>query len=361
MKKILFIIMIILFIFGMRHTVLKEYNYIDDNAPATDENTENGSNDSTESELLNASVKITAVGDCTLATDINGAGPGSFVSEIAAQNNDYSYFLKNVRQYFEDDDLTIVNFEGTLSENGVRAEKQFAFKGKPEYVQILSDASVEAATLANNHSHDYGSTAFSDTKKYLSDNGISCFEGLDVATVEKNGIKIALVGINALNDTHRSYLDEAMENAKSENPDLIIVSFHWGIEKASSPTDLQVSLAHKAIDNGADLVIGHHPHVLQGIEKYNDKYILYSLGNFCFGGNRNSSDKDTMIFKQEFTFKDGALVIDDNVSIIPCSISSVKSRNNYQPTPLTGSERDRVIKKITGYTESLGNAVLNFE
>ncbi|MBP3362054.1 MAG: CapA family protein [Clostridia bacterium] len=361
MKKILFIIMIILFIIGMRHTVLKEYDHTDNSAPASTENNENSASDSVQPDLLNSSVKITAVGDCTLATDINGAGAGSFVSEVLAQNDNYSYFLKNVRQYFENDDLTIVNLEGTLSENGTRADKQFAFRGKPEYVKILSDSSVEAANLANNHTHDYGSIAFSDTKLHLSDNGIACFEGLDVAMLEKNGIKIGLIGINALNDTHRSYLDKAMERAKAENPDLIIVSFHWGIEKASSPTDLQVSLAHKAIDNGADLVIGHHPHVLQGIEKYKDKYILYSLGNFCFGGNRNSSDKDTMIFKQEFTFRDGALVIDDNISIIPCSISSVTSRNNYQPTPLTGAARDRVIKKITGYTESLGNAVLNFE
>jgi len=361
MKKILILVMIVLFVLGTKQSVIKEYTHI-----TNDSNNENVSEQSNpteppEEKQLNATLTVSAVGDCTLATDPNYGGAGSFVSEIANQNNDYTYFLKNVKQYFESDDLTIVNFEGTLSENGSRADKQFAFRGKPEYSAILTSSSVEAANLANNHTKDYGLTAFNDTKTHLSDVGISVFEGLDVSIREINGVKIAMIGINALNDTHRGYFDEALQIANAENPDLLIVSFHWGIERATSPNDTQTTLAYKAIDNGADLVIGHHPHVLQGIEKYKGKYILYSLGNFCFGGNKNSSDKDTMIFQQKFTFADGSLVDDDNINIIPCSISSVKSRNDFQPTPLTGSERDRVINKITGYSSLLpGDAVLKF-
>ncbi len=353
-KKLLLLLMIISFVLGIKHTNIREYE--------VKNNTEASPISSVEPESpLNASITITAVGDCTLATDVNYGGSGSFVSEVKNQNDDYTYFMENVKHYFENDDLTIVNFEGTLSENGSRVDKQFAFRGNPEYVNILTSSSVEAANLANNHTKDYGLVALDDTKRILTENGIVNFEGTDVGFFEANGITVGMLGINALNDTHRGLLDSAMDSVKAENPDIIIVCFHWGIEKSDSPTDMQIELAHKAIDLGADLVIGHHPHVLQGIEKYNGKYILYSLGNFCFGGNKNSSDKDTMIFKQTFTFENDILLDDDAYSITPCSISSVSSRNNYQPTPLSGSEYERVKNKIIKRSEKIAEIDLNFE
>lgn len=122
-------------------------------------------------------VTMTAVGDCTLATDINADPNGSFKSVAESLNGDYSYFFKNVSPIFSEDDLTIVNFEGTLSNQGTRQDKQFAFRGKPEYVQILTSSSVEAANLANNHSADYGDVSLSDTIKYLNEAGVSNFIG----------------------------------------------------------------------------------------------------------------------------------------------------------------------------------------
>ena len=353
MKKLLFIIMIVAFVLGITHTNIGEVK--NDNTSPNVELTDNLEN------LPNGSITITAVGDCTLATDVNYSGSGSFVNEVRNQNNDYSYFFKNVRKYFESDDLTIINFEGTLSENGSRAEKQFSFRGEPDFVNILSSSSVEAANLANNHTKDYGMVALSDTKEILSNNNIANFEGTDVVVYKANGISVGLIGINALNETHRGYFDDALSAIKSQGVDLIIVSFHWGVERSDMPNSLQIELAHKAIDNGADLVIGHHPHVLQGIEKYNGKYILYSLGNFCFGGNKNPSDKDTMIFRQTFTFENGTVMDDDNYSIIPCSISSTSSRNNYQPTPLTSNEYERVKSKIISRTNKINDIELNFE
>ena len=347
MKKVLFILMFITFILGINHPVIKEY---DENQITPPENPD----------VLSRTIKISAVGDCTLATDVNYGGNGSFVNEVSNQNNDYTYFLRNVKNIFENDDLTIVNFEGTLSENGTRADKQFAFRGKPEFVNILTSSSVECANLANNHTKDYGLAAFEDTKQILKENNIIAFEGVDTSVLEVNGIKVGLIGINVLNDTHRSLFDEAMENVKSKMPDLIIVSFHWGIERDTSPSDIQIEYAYKAIDNGADLVIGHHPHVLQGIEKYKGKYILYSLGNFCFGGNKNSSDKDTMIFQQTFTFENDELLDDDNILIIPCSISSVKNRNNYQPTVPSGAEYERIKEKIVNRTALVSDVELKF-
>ncbi len=291
-------------------------------------------------------ISVSAAGDCTFGTDINSVGSGSFDWEAANQENDYAYFLKLVKPYFENDDLTIVNFEGTLSLQGARADKKFAFRGTPEYVNVLTSSSVEAANLANNHSRDYGEISFTDTKDILSENGIYRFEGTTYEIAEVKGIKIGLIGTNLLNYVSKDDFVSRMEELKALEPDIIVASFHWGIERDYVPTATQTEYAHLAIDNGADLVLGHHPHVLQGIEKYNGKYIVYSLGNFCFGGNKNPSDKDSMIFNQVFSFKDGELLAEENVSVIPCSISSVTTRNNYQPMPLSGDEFERVKEKL---------------
>lgn len=124
-------------------------------------------------------------------------------------------------------------------------------------------------------------------------------------------------------------------------------------KRKRSPDETQIQLGHIAIDEGADLVIGSHPHVIQGYEKYNGRYIVYSLGNFCFGGNPNPSDKDCMIFQQTFTVTGNDVATDDNINVIPCSISSVSNSNNYQPTPATGDEKTRIEAKIKKSSDSI--------
>ena len=146
---------------------------------------------------------------------------------------------------------------------------------------------------------------------------------------------------------------DTIQEVKNQGAQVIIVSFHWGTEKSNIPDDAQKTLAHLAIDQGADLVVGHHPHVLQGIEKYQGKNIVYSLGNFCFGGNKNPSDKDTMIFQQTFTVENGKLAEDDVTNIIPCSLSSESGYNNYQPMVLEGSEKERVLQKIEDFSTAI--------
>ncbi len=302
---------------------------------------------------------ITATGDCTFATDEYASYELGFAGYAERYGNDW--FFQNVRDIFLEDDLTIVNFEGTLSDRGQREIKQFAFRGDPDYVDILSESSVEAANLANNHSMDYGEVSLTDTKRYLDDVGIlHCRGEEDVAITQINGIKVGLVGINYLNDQMRTELESAIGKAKDAGAELIILSIHWGVEKATAPNDDQISAAHTAIDCGADLVIGTHPHVLQGLEKYKGRYICYSLGNFSFGGNNAPSDMDTAIFRQTFTIKNGELADDDNVEIIPCRISSADGYNNYQPTPATGDKRERIVDRLTSYTKALGDLELNF-
>ena len=299
-------------------------------------------------------ITISSMGDCTLGTDESFDQSTSF----NAYYNEYGadYFFKNVRSILEADDLSVVNFEGTLTEETSRADKTFAFKGPAKYTDILTGSSVEAANIANNHSKDYGTKSQEDTIENLSNAGIATFGYENVIVVDVKGIKVGLTGIYELaeHEQKATQVKENIQALKDAGAQIIIVNFHWGIEKEYTPNATQKKLAHLAIDEGADLVIGHHPHVLEGIEKYNGKYIAYSLGNFCFGGNKNPSDKDTMIFQQTFTIDtDGKVADDDNNNIIPCTLSSSSNKNDYCPTPLEGDEAERVRQKIEKYSEGL--------
>ena len=302
------------------------------------------------------SFTISAVGDCTFGTDENFAYEGSMPAKYD-EVGDFNYFFENVKSVFEADDLTIVNFEGTLTDSTTREDKQFAFKADKSYAEILTDGFVEAANLANNHSKDYGEQSYNDTMDALDEAGITNF-GYDRVAIKKvKGIKVGLVGTYVLADGLgvKDSMEKNIQDLKDEGAQVIIASFHWGEEKAEYPNDVQVELAHAAIDAGADLVLGHHPHVLQGIEQYKGKNIVYSLGNFCFGGNMYPSDMDTMIFQQTFTLKGEKLLEDNVTNIIPCSISSAEDYNNYQPTPAAGEKETEILNKITQRSQGLSN------
>lgn len=301
-------------------------------------------------------ITVSSMGDCTLGTDENFNPSTSFNAYYNAQGPDY--FFKNVRSILEEDDLSIINLEGTFTDSDQRQEKTFAFKADPEYVSILTGSSIEAANLANNHSRDYGEESYTDTVETLEQAGIASFGYDQVDILEVNGVKVGLTGIYELAE-HLDKQEEVRTNIaalKEAGAQVIIVNFHWGIEKEYLPNDTQKTLAHLAIDEGADLVIGHHPHVLQGIERYKGKYIAYSLGNFSFGGNSNPSDKDTMIFQQTFTVQDGKVEVNDDINVIPCSLSSASGYNDYCPTPLEGSEKERVLEKLNEYSANFEDA-----
>ena len=291
-------------------------------------------------------IVLSTAGDCTIGTDDNFGYSNSFNQVLKNNNNDYSYFFKNVKSIFDKDDLTVVNLEGTFTTYNVKKEKAFNFKGDPDYVNILKEGSVEAVNIANNHSHDYEEQGYIDTKKVLEEANVSYCGNSSYYIKDINGIKVGMFGLMDINSERYTDVKKAIKHLQNESCDLIIANMHWGIEKDYNQNSAQIKLGHYMIDNGVDLVIGTHPHVIQGIEKYNGKYIIYSLANFVFGGNKNPADKDTFIYQQTFTFKDGVLQDDDNIKIIPALVSSDKKINNYQPTIAEGDDATRVMNKI---------------
>ena len=321
---------------------------------ASKDNSQKASSDSQNTDSSNATVSspvsltLSVVGDCTLGTDETF----DYDTSLNAYYENYGadYFLQNVKDIFSTDDLTIANFEGTFTDSNEREDKTFAFKAPASYASILTGGSVEAVNTANNHSHDYGDQSFDDTLAALDDAGIVHFGYDETAVMDVKGIKVGLVGIYELYDhlEREQQLKDNIAKVKADGAQLIVVIFHWGNETETVPDSNQTTLGRIAIDEGADLVCGHHPHVLQGIETYKGRNIVYSLGNFCFGGNSSPSDMDTMIYQQTFTIDADGVKKDNVTNIIPCSISSAAydGYNNYQPTPAEGDEATRILGKI---------------
>ena len=288
---------------------------------------------------------LTFVGDCTLGTnDANWDKEQGFIKVIG---DNYDYPMANVRHIFEADDFTIANLEGPLTDGGPKADKQFVFRGPAEYTQILTGSSIEAVTTSNNHSWDYGAKGQKDTAAVL-----------DAAGVAHGGREKSFLYTTDSGLTIGVYCDDfafereqiaaAVADLRQQGAEVVICAFHWGEEKAYTPNHNQISWGHIAIDAGADIVYGHHAHVLQPIEYYKDGVIFYGLGNFSFGGNIHPFDLDTAILQQQFVRQaDGSLVMGETIAI-PCSTSSVSDWNNYQPTPMEeGSEAyHRVMGKL---------------
>lgn len=301
-------------------------------------------------------ITISAAGDCSLGNHIEQDYNSSFNQAYDAEGG-AEYFLRNVKDIFAEDDMTIVNLEGVLTtSNAVAGGRTYNIKGDPSYARILTEGSVEAVSMANNHRLDFGTEGTKDTEAALNAENILYAYDKNVAIYETQGILIGYVSVNevAWGQGSEDLVAEGIDKLKAAGVDLIFVACHWGVEKEHYPESYQLQLGRKCIDMGADLVIGHHPHVLQGIEEYKGKLIIHSLGNFCFGANRNPSDMDTMIFQQTFTFIDGELAGEMEAKVIPCSISSVTNRNNFQPTPLEGEDAARVINRLNTYSADLG-------
>ena len=282
-------------------------------------------------------VTLSATGDVTIGGDTRKSGKSIFDKQLEQEPLGLDFPLSNVKSIFEADDLTLVNFEGTLTNTKSATKNTYSFAAPPEYVQVLTSAGVEAVSLENNHVMDHGKAGYQDTCDTLAAAGVAYSGHLGASTFTTDtGVKIGMLAYQTFNGNYKNIyasIEGDIKALRDEGCALVIVSYHWGDEKDYVPNERQVPLGRATIDAGADLVIGHHSHRMNPIEVYKGKYICYSLGNFSFAGNSKPEDMDTYIFQQRFRVYPDGTVENADMRIIPCSISSQKTVNDFKPTP----------------------------
>lgn len=299
-------------------------------------------------------VLLSAVGDCTIGTDPKFGYATSLPAMALKNNNDFSYYFKNVYSIFNKDDVTIANLETTFTDSNDKEDKQFNFKAPEDYAKSLTLGSIEGVNISNNHIYDYKQKGYNDTKLALTKEKIKYFgEGSKWITKIKEQ-PFGFLGYRgwSLDKDFLNKLKSDILELKKTNS-VVVINFHWGNENQYYPIDAQKQLAYFAIDNGADIILGHHPHVIQGIEQYKNRIIAYSLGNFCFGGNTNPKDKTTFIFQSNFKFTNNNLT-SIGVRVVPCSISSVNYTNDYCPTPLKGEAKQTLLSNLNTLSQKSG-------
>lgn len=294
-------------------------------------------------------ITVTATGDFTIGGD-NYHKKDIFSPVLKSYGDDINFTMQNVKDILAEDDLTIVNFEGTFTTTKYvpsnKKNNEFLFSIDPKYVNVLTDNSIEAVSLENNHIMDHGDEGYEDTKATLRDAGVVYSNSTEMGVIEVKGIEIAMLSYLCI-DRYNQLWDKVPEDiaaAKAQYP-IVIVSFHWGNEKDYAPTENQKKMGRLAVDSGADLVLGHHSHRMNPIEYYNGVYICYSLGNFCFAGNSKPSDMNSFMFQTRFRIKDGE-VTNRGFRIIPISISSQDKKNDFIPTPITKETTMDSIKTV---------------
>lgn len=293
-------------------------------------------------------ITMTFVGDCMLATDRGGEWDGSF--NLLAKQVEPSYFLENFIELFQDDDWTVANLENVFTDDPTvktRAKgytPAYWYKSGTENTAILTEASVDVVSLANNHSDDYGSKGASDTREALDEAGVIWEDNDKLLVLEKEGYKIALYCCTFYYTGYDTIISKKLAEVDA---DYKIVYFHGGTERVHEPDAWKAAGARRMIDSGADLVIGGHPHVLQPVEIYKGRTIVHSLGNFCFGGSRSEENR-TMVYRLYLTFTDGELTAETD-EIIPCYLYS----DPYKPAIITDeNDKEAVMAFLRGETDS---------
>jgi hypothetical protein len=276
------------------------------------------------------SVVMTFGGDCTFGRDRDMGYSGSF-DEMYDRKGE-NYFFSGIPEFFSDD-LTMVNFEGTLTDAVKPAVKQFVFKGRAAYARVLTAGSIDVVTVANNHSMDYLQKGYGDTLKNLAPYVTVTGYG-NLPVVDVNGVRIGFAANTgwSFDAAQRAFIDNAVKTLRANGADIVIFSYHWGVERSYHSNETQRAIAHYCIDKGADLVIGQHPHVVQETETYRGRQIVYSLGNLVFGGNFNPSEKNCLIYRQSFYVDlSSRLPVHETHAAVHYRVSSVNYRNDYHP------------------------------
>jgi len=305
-------------------------------------------------------------GDFTIGENVQHDGKSIFMKELEKQDNDIHFPFRNVRDILLQDDLTMINFEGTFTTAGRNPEKKnnsFLFRASPGWVDMLPAGGVDTVSLENNHVLDMGEEGLRETKQTLLSAGISYASEGEPATFYVKGVKIGSLAYQTFGGRHDELIAKVpgdIQALRDEGCELIIVSYHWGNEKDYAPNDNQVRLGRATVDAGADLVIGHHSHRINPIEYYNGKYICYSLANFSFSGNNKPDDMATFIFQVRMRVKDG-VATSDSFKIIPCRISSRTDYNDFAPTPYTKETNiEAVLKTLKANGKKLEYAVTDY-
>lgn len=296
-------------------------------------------------------VRITFLGDCTLGGEEKTRNAARGFNRVIEQNG-FEYPFRNLVSLTAGDDLTVANLEGVLSDRDLpKVPKTYNFRGTTAYTGILKAGSVECVTLANNHSHDYDTAGYLDTKAALDAAGIAYFS-TDCTAVWKNeeGLMIGFLGVSgSLSGNRAKEYTKRAEFLRSVGCAAVITVMHAGTEYASEPDSYQQQIVKRALDCGTDLIIGHHPHVVQGWEERNGVPVVYSLGNCVFGGNTNPKDHDALAVQAELSFREGELE-EITLHFYPISVSGEAGRNNYSPVLLEGADAERVLKKMEDST-----------
>lgn len=309
-------------------------------------------------EPVKKTILISFAGDFTLGTDTKFAYDSSLPAAFINSGKNYSYFMKNVSNIFSSDDYTLVNLETTFTDSNEKAPKDgdvfYNFKGPKEYVNILTKGSIEGVTIANNHIYDYGKQGITDTVNVLKDNNVDiCGEGYKILR-DIQGVKFGFLGYTGWEYSNdlKTKITTDISELRKQGAEVIIPYFHWGIERSYEPYEVQQNLARFCIDNGADAVIGSHPHVIQSMESYKGKLIVYSMGNFCFGGNSNPPDKRTFILQVKANIEDNKLK-NFQYKILPAMISSRNDKNDYIPTLAAGDNKANILKTLNELSPTL--------
>ena len=293
---------------------------------------------------------ISLAGDCILGSDepLHDASD-SFVGVMNALGNDYSYPLALAQDLFANDDYTLVNLECVLTDKkqGRNGELYTNFRGPARYVNILTQGSVEGVSLSNNHALDFGQMGLKDCQKNLDEAGVQWAYNQTYFTFERKGVKVAVFSFRRYYmEVYYQWLEKAIPRVRAEEGvDFVIVCLHHGVEYDAKHNDYdQERFAHHAIDHGADLVVGTHPHVLQGIEVYKNRLIFYSLGNFSFGGNNKpfAASIPTAVMQVCLQFE-GEKLYSSQLTIHPFHATGTAPYSNYQPTPVSGADAQQVM------------------
>lgn len=292
------------------------------------DNTNNNKNDTLE-------IKLSFAGDTMLANSKDITTPGSFNDYV--NKNEATYFFEKVSKTFKEDDFTILNLENVLTDQQLpeinkNTDPAYWYKSKTSNINILSSSSVEGVSVSNNHTSDYGTVGKQDTINAIVNADMQYGDYNKIMYFKKNNYTISIICYGLWIESQSNEIINLIKEAETKS-DYQIVFFHGGTERIHQPEDWKIRATRKLIDNGADLVIGSHPHVIQPREIYNNKEIVYSLGNFCYGGNRNPENR-TIIYQINLTIDNITnKLLKEESNIIPCYVYTGNT-NNYQPAPI---------------------------